>query len=159
MLMNEAFLHYIWKFLKFEAATSESGLLTTVGQALHILKPGMHNQLAGPDFFNAQIRIDGQLWAGNVEIHLKSSDWYLHNHEADEAYANVILHVVWEDDCAVFDKANHPIPTLTLKDHVPGRLLQSYQNLLKRDHKRFINCETGFAEISESVLEPWLQRV
>ena len=159
MLMNEDFLHYLWKFLKFEGATSESSLYTTMGEIVQIIKPGMHNQLAGPDFFNAQLRIDGQLWAGNVEIHLKSSDWYVHNHENDEAYSNVILHVVWEDDCAVFDKANQPIPTITLKDRVGSRLLQSYQNLLKRGHKRFINCETDFAQIAESVLEPWLERV
>ncbi|MCC4214013.1 DUF2851 family protein [Leeuwenhoekiella parthenopeia] len=157
--MNEAFLHYLWKFLKFEDATSEYGLFTTTGQTIQILKPGMRNQLAGPDFFNAQLRLDGQLWAGNVEIHLKSSDWYLHNHEQDEAYANVILHVVWEDDCAVFDKANQPIPTLALSGRVPQKLLYSYKNLLKRDQKRFINCETDFGEIPASVFEPWLERV
>jgi len=157
--MNEAFLHYLWKFLKFEAATSGNGLFTTSGQTLQILKPGMHNQLAGPDFFNAQLRIDGQLWAGNVEIHVKSSDWYLHNHETDEAYSNVILHVVWEDDCDVFDKANQPIPTLVLKGRVLKSLMLAYQNLLKREQKHFINCEKDFGNIPVSVFGPWIERV
>ncbi|PHS02728.1 MAG: hypothetical protein COA80_00160 [Leeuwenhoekiella sp.] len=157
--MSEAFLHYLWKFLKFEEATSESGLLTTTGQNVQILKPGMHNQLSGPDFFNAQLRIDGQLWAGNVEVHLKSSDWYLHNHEQDEAYANVILHVVWEDDCDVFDKTNQPIPTLALNGRVLKSLMYVYQNLMNRGQTRFVNCETDFGEIPVSVFEPWLERV
>ncbi len=157
--MTEAFLHHVWKFLKFEDATSESGLLTTTGQNVQILKPGIHNQLSGPDFFNAQLRIDDQLWAGNVEIHLKSSDWYVHNHEKDEAYANVILHVVWEEDCEVFDKANQSIPTIELKDRVTASMLAAYENLLERKQANFINCETDFGQIPEAVLEPWLERI
>lgn len=157
--MTEAFLHHLWKFLKFEDATSESGLLTTTGQNVQILKPGIHNQLSGPDFFNAQLRIGDQLWAGNVEIHLKSSDWYAHNHQDDEAYANVILHVVWEEDCEVFDVANQPIPTLELKDRVTASMLAAYESLLGRNQSSFINCETDFGQIPEAVLEPWLERI
>ena len=157
--MTEAFLHHLWKFLKFEEATSAVGLFTTSGESLQILKPGVHNQLAGPDFFNAQIRINGQLWAGNVEIHLKSSDWYVHNHETDASYANVILHIVWEDDCEIFDKSNQPIPTLELKNRVNPLILSTYENLLGRKQSRFVNCEIDFGLIPEAVLEPWLERI
>ena len=157
--MKEAFLHYLWKFLRFEGATSGSGLQTTSNQNLQIIKPGMHNQLAGPDFFNAQIRLDGQHWAGNVEIHVKSSDWYVHNHEQDEAYSNVILHVVWEEDCSVYDRANQPIPTLELKDRVSKELLSNYKNLLGSRKTKFINCEADFATVPEALFENWVERV
>ncbi len=159
MLMNEAFLHYLWKFLKFEDATSQDGLVTTAGQSLQILKPGTPNNLAGPDFFNAHLRIDNQLWAGNVEIHLKSTHWYQHNHERDEAYHNVILHVVWEDDCDVFDKAGNAVPTLELRTRVSDALLQSYKNLLQREKVSFINCERDLAQIPDEVMESWLERI
>ena len=98
--MKEDFLQYLWKFQLFD----RTALKTTKQEVLQIVHPGIHNRDTGPDFFNAKIRISGQLWAGNVEIHLKSSDWYLHRHEVDENYDAVILHVVWEDDSEIFMK-------------------------------------------------------
>ena len=80
--MKEDFLHYLWKFKKFDT----SNLQTTTNQPITILKAGDYLQLAGPDFFNAQIIIGNQKWAGNVEIHLQSSDWYLHHHQNDAAW-------------------------------------------------------------------------
>ena len=90
--MKEDFLHYIWQFKKFDF----TNLKTITGEQITIIKVGDFTQLAGPDFFNAQIEIDNQKWAGNIEIHLKSSDWYIHHHEKDDNYDSVILHVVWE---------------------------------------------------------------
>lgn len=90
--MKEDFLHYVWQFKKFDVLDVK----TVQGDAITIVNSGQYLQLAGPDFFNAQLTIGGQKWAGNVEIHLKSSDWYIHSHETDTAYDNVILHVVWE---------------------------------------------------------------
>ena len=87
--MKEDFLHYVWKCKKFYF----KNLKSTQGSEIQILSVGEQNNDSGPDFFNAKLRIDGQLWAGNVEIHIKSSDWYLHNHEMDKQYDNVILHV------------------------------------------------------------------
>ena len=112
--MHEDFLLYLWKFKKFDV----SHLKTTDKERLDILSVGHHNFNAGPDFFNAQLKIDNQLWAGNVEVHVKSSDWFLHNHEMDKAYDNVILHVVWEHDTDVFRKNNSKIPTLELKNYI-----------------------------------------
>ena len=92
--MQEDFLHYLWNHKKFDV----TNLKTTSGEKISIVSAGQHNNNSGPDFFAAQLKIDDQLWAGNVEIHIKSSDWFVHNHETDEAYDNVILHVVWEHD-------------------------------------------------------------
>jgi hypothetical protein len=96
--MKEDFLHYVWKFQKFD--TRE--VTTVSNELLKVIAVGQHNQNAGPDFFNAQLSIGEQLWAGNLEIHIKSSDWYVHQHQSDPAYDNVILHVVWEHDAEIF---------------------------------------------------------
>ncbi|MFD2828835.1 DUF2851 family protein [Leeuwenhoekiella polynyae] len=147
--MKEAFLHHLWNCRKFDGAASTSKLQTVCGKKLQIIKTGMHNQLAGPDFFNAQVGIDDQLWAGNVEFRIKSSDWYLHNHQQDPAYENVILHVVWEYDCTVFDKVDAQIPTLILTDKVNDELLNNYQHLLESKIYNFINCESRFKEVPD----------
>ena len=112
--MKEDFLHFIWKngFFKHEA------LMTTTLLPVKILKKGMLNTDAGPDFFNAQIMIDDLLWNGNVEIHKRSSDWYAHGHEKDPAYDNVILHVVWEDDMPVYNSNDSQIATLELSKYI-----------------------------------------
>jgi len=108
--VREELLHFIWKFKKLPLAD----LLTTRSESINLLNLGIHNHHAGPDFFNAKIDIAGQLWAGNVEIHINSSDWYAHKHEEDSNYDNVILHVVWNDDVAVFRKDGSEIPALEL---------------------------------------------
>ena len=89
--MNEDFLHYVWKYKVF----SKVYFKTTNQDDLVIIKPGLHNTNAGPDFLNAHLKIENQIWIGNVEIHLKSSDWYAHHHEVDKNYDAVLLHVVW----------------------------------------------------------------
>ena len=77
--MKEDFLHYVWQNQKFDFVN----LTTFQGDSLQILNKGYNLQQSGPDFFNAQIILDNQKWAGNIEIHIKSSDWYLHHHEID----------------------------------------------------------------------------
>jgi hypothetical protein len=151
--MQEDFLHYIWKHKAF----STSALKTTKDEIVAISNLGQHNFNAGPDFFNAQLSIDNQLWAGNVEIHIKSSDWYVHNHENDKAYDNVILHVVWEHDTEIFRHDNSEIPTLELKHYVNKNLLHNYERLLKS--KSWINCETDFSEADDFLLNNWLERL
>ena len=90
----EQLLHYVWKHKLFPL----SPLHTTDHRQVEVIDPGLHNRNAGPDFFNAKIKIDGMLWVGNIEIHDKASDWYLHGHEKDERYDNVVLHV-----CGIID--------------------------------------------------------
>lgn len=152
--MQEDFLHYIWKHKKFEF----SNLKTTNGSLLVIASIGSQNKNAGPDFFNAQLKIEEQLWAGNIEIHVKSSDWYLHSHETDSNYDNVILHVVWEHDTDIFRKDNTRIPTLVLKPYVSAEALHNYSKLFSKAQK-WINCENDFSDIYKFTITNWLERL
>jgi hypothetical protein len=151
--MQEDFLHYIWKHKAF----STVALKTTRDEVVFVKNLGQHNHNAGPDFFNAQLSINDQLWAGNVEIHIKSSDWYIHNHEVDKAYDNVILHVVWEHDIEIFRQDNSEIPTLELKYYVDKSLLNNYQKLIQS--KSWINCESHFGEVDDFLFNNWLERL
>ena len=152
--MQEDFLHYLWKHKKI----STTDLKTTKGEKVTIANVGEHNHNAGPDFFNAQLKIGEQLWAGNLEIHIKSSDWYLHNHETDSNYDNVIIHLVWEHDTEIFRKDNTQIPTLELKNYVTPEALHNYQKLFSNAQK-WINCESYFASIPEFAMSNWLERL
>lgn len=151
--MKEDFLYYIWQFKKFTTLT----LTTVQGEKLQIVNSGQRLQQSGPDFFNAQILIGKQKWAGNVEIHVKSSDWYLHGHEQDKAYDNVILHVVWEHDTEVLRKDQTEIPVLELKNFVDSDLLKSYAALTAA--KTWINCENELKELNSFVRENWKERL
>lgn len=154
--MKEDFLHYLWKFKKFDFLNAE----TTNGESLQLIRVGQHNeQQSGPDFFNAQLKIDEQFWAGNVEIHLKSSDWYVHHHQTDPAYDNVILHVVWEHDVAIYRRNNTPIPTMILKDKTADSALENYYQLLENKKYRWINCQSEFSGFSDFEIENWLERL
>src|SRR5690606_16626331 len=152
--MKEDFLHYLWKFQKF----SKTKVTTTQNEPIEILSPGVHNYNSGPDFLNARIKIGSQLWAGNVEIHLKSSDWYAHRHETDPVYDAVILHVVWQHDIEVYMSDNITLPTLVLKERIEKTLLESYQKLFSKK-KRWINCENQFHETEPVLLQNWLERL
>ena len=151
--MKEDFLHYLWKFKKFDV----SNLHTSNGEAITIINSGQYLQLAGPDFFNAQITIAKQKWAGNVEIHLKSSDWYVHHHERDEAYDSIILHVVWEHDTEIFRKNNTEIPVLELKKYVAKETLENYQSLMTP--KSWVFCEKELASIDSFTFKNWQERL
>ena len=98
----EQLLHYVWKHRLFPLRELE----TTDGKRVEVIDPGLHNRNAGTDFFNAKVNIGRTLWVGNVEIHDKASDWYLHHHDRDPRYNNVVLHVVGEVDT---DVQNAPI--------------------------------------------------
>jgi len=149
--MQEEFLHYLWvnKKLPF------TQLKTHLNENLEINHFGQYLQNAGPDIFNAQISINQQKWAGNIEIHIKSSDWYLHNHEKDANYDNVILHVVWENDTPIFRKDNSEIPTLELKKYVTLSEINKYKSLITS--KSWINCENQITEIDGFIWSNWLE--
>ena len=151
--MREDFLHYIWQYKKFDF----SNLTTVSGEAITVVHTGQYLQQAGPDFFNAQIIIGNQKWAGNVEIHVKSSDWYLHQHEQDNQYNNVILHVVWEHDVPIFRNDNSVIPTVSLKSFVSKAVLQQY--LALATPKSWIFCESQIRLTDTFVLKNWLERL
>ncbi|SDG71647.1 DUF2851 family protein [Psychroflexus sediminis] len=154
--MQEAFLHSLWKYKKLNL----NQLQTTRGEELQILQTGLHNETeSGPDFFKAEINLGGQHWVGNLEIHLRSSDWYAHHHETDPAYDNVILHVVWEDDMSIFRKDETEIPCLELKSYISNSQLQAYHELFENIYDKWINCETHFGEVDEFKLISWLERL
>lgn len=150
--MQEDFLHFIWNYKKLHSAA----LQTTKGETVSVLNTGHHNHNAGPDFFNAQIRIGEQLWAGNVEIHVKASDWFLHNHEKDSTYDNVILHVVWEHDTEVFRSDQTTIPTLELQDKISFDVLEKYKKLFSNTQK-WIRCDDSFPVLNDFKLKHWLE--
>ena len=132
--MKEDLLHHVWKFSNFSSPVQYA----TSGEKVEILHPGLHNHDSGPDFFNARVRIDDIEWAGNVEIHVKSSDWVLHGHSSDRAYDSVILHVVYEDDQPESLKYAS-FPTIVLKEHIAPSFLRNYEALNRT--QMFIPCE------------------
>ena len=152
--MRENFLHYLWKYQKFK----QLQLVSNNKDKLQILNVGQHNTNAGPDFLHARVRINDQIWVGNVELHVKASDWDTHGHGSDPAYGNVILHVVWEYDRSVNRYDGTKIPTLVLKHYVPGSAIDNYRKLFKSKNK-WINCESEIAEIDNFVVSNWMERL
>lgn len=151
--MNENFLHYIWKFQLFD----KKDLHTSAGENLSILKNGEHNTDAGPDFFNAKIKIGKTIWAGNIEIHLKSSDWRNHAHQKDKSYDNVILHIVYEEDVVVKRKDGSIIPCLELKRKIDEKIHFNYEQLMQS--KQWIPCENLINSVNEFTLKNWTDRL
>lgn len=133
--MNEDFLQYVWKYQRF----TSHDLTCPDGQNIEVIKTGFHNFNAGPDFLDARLRIGDTMWAGNVEVHINSSDWYKHNHDKDPAYENVILHVVFTNDKPVVNKSGQEIPVLVLKDLLDYQIFRYYKSWVKK--ASFIPCE------------------
>ncbi len=154
--MSEDFLQYLWKFKKFELAN----LKTTRNEEVVLQHSGWHNiSNSGPDFFDARLIIQGQKWAGTIEIHIISSNWYLHNHENDPSYDNVILHVVWEDDIEIFRNDGTIIPTLQLKDYVADDLIKRYEILFEKRNVNRISCEKELFSVPDFVISNWQERL
>ena len=125
----EALLHYCWKHKLFPLAI----LTTTDNRVVEVIDPGLHNRHAGPDFFNAKVKIDGTLWVGNVEIHDKASDWFAHGHDHDPAYDNVVLHVCGKIDAVARTSSGLVPPQMQLRtDHYPPcyRIIPNLSKLL-----------------------------
>ena len=153
MPFPEDFLHYIWKFRQFK----HQQLATTAGDSLKILAVGVHNRNAGPDFENAKIQIGETLWAGSVEIHIRSSDWQKHKHEVDPSYDNVILHVVYHHDQDQYRNDGSVLPVLELRPLIPEGLSERYQELM--GNLNWIACQETIGDIDRFHLTSWLSRV
>ena len=110
----EQLLHYVWKHKIFPLKE----LKTTTGQQVEVIDTGLANTDAGPDFFNAKLKLDGVLWIGNIEIHERSSDWFKHGHHADAGYNSVILHIASEIDTEIKQEQWRKNPPNTT--HLPG---------------------------------------
>lgn len=153
MAIPEDLLQFIWKLRLFQT----NQLKTVSGDPIQVLHVGEHNVNAGPDFLFSKIRIGKTEWAGHVEIHVKSSDWALHGHQHDGKYANVILHVVWDDDQQVCYEDGSLIPTFKLSDYVSEKLLEQYQRLM--EGQRWIPCESQLLQVDHFKIERWVDRM
>ena len=145
--MKEDFLYYLWENRLF---TKE--LETITKQPVQVITTGYRNTNSGPDFMEAKIKIGEQVWAGQVEIHVKTSDWNRHGHQYDKAYGNVVLHVVYENDVWV-----NNIPVVALKGHFDETLYHSYQRLV--ESKRWIACERDMGKVQPYTLLSMLDRM
>lgn len=152
-MFKEEFLHYIWKFKLF----TSKGLYTVDGEEIKIIHQGQHNSDGGPDFFNSKIKIAETTWAGNVEIHLKSSDWIKHRHQNDKAYQNVILHVVYEHDKKITDQLGRAISTLELKGLINESLVEKYEDLIFS--KGWIPCASQLKLVDHFTINNWKERL
>lgn len=150
--MTEDFLHFVWKFKAFNL----SGLKTLEGETIQVIKTGEHNKDAGPDFFNARLKIGSTTWAGNIELHLKSSDWRKHLHNNNGNYNNLILHLVYENDEDIAHTGK-PVATAELKTLIDKDLLNKYNQLLYA--KQWIPCANQLNTVSSFTLNNWLERL
>lgn len=144
--MKEEFLQFIWKHGLF----IKSDLKTTDGKTVEIIATGQYNTDSGPDFFNAKVKIEQTIWAGNIEIHQKSSQWFQHRHDSDAAYDNVILHVVEQHDRPVQVKS-HELPTLEIR--YPAKIMQNYEQLLHS--AQWIACQEKLPEYDPFLIRFW----
>ena len=144
--MQESYLHYIWKAKRFKGHR----LCLIDGREVQIKNVGWHNNDAGPDFFNGTILIDGIEWTGNIELHVKSSDWYLHNHQVDESYKNVILHVVYEYNKPVIVE-NRELPTIELSQLIDHEHYSRYQQKVLNSSSK--PCSAHLIELKEEMAQ------
>ena len=144
----EQLLHYCWKHKMWPLGE----MLTTDDRRVEVIDPGLHNRNSGPDFFNAKVKIGGTLWVGNVEIHDRSSDWYVHGHDSDAHYNNVVLHVVGVADRDVQTEAGDFVPQLVLE--VPQRVHDNYEELLRTDS--YPPCYRIIPQLTSLTVHSWM---
>lgn len=151
--LSEDLLHFIWKHKLLQPGP----LQTVSGKPLKILQPGEHNLHAGPDFSNARIDLNGLTLAGNLEIHVRSSDWRKHGHQADPAYNQLVLHVVYENDEVVQQNTDHAVEVLELKDHIASTTLEQYQHLGRS--AAVIPCGPQLHRLEHFRFYSWVERM
>lgn len=151
--MTESFLHYVWQFQYFD----KKDLLTTAGDTLAIFSTGFRNTNAGPDFFQARVKVGAMEWIGSVEIHIFSSGWVDHRHSTDPAYDNVVLHVVWKSDLDVVRTDGSPIPTIELGARIQDSLVLQYARLMRNPET--VPCAGLLSRVNNIVKCAMLDRV
>lgn len=151
--MNEAFLQYVWRHKLLQGGE----FMSTDGHTLRIVRQGELNNDAGPDFFNARVAIDGVEWVGNIEVHVRTSDWNAHHHSQDKAYNNIVLHVVYEHDTDILLQNGKRPVTLELKSYIDPKLIERYDSLMQADDD--IPCADRLGEMPGFILDGWLDRL
>lgn len=152
--MNEAFLQYVWQYQLLEGK-----LVSTEGLPIVVERAGTLNRDAGPDFFDARIKIGDMLWVGNVEIHQRSSEWNAHRHHNDPAYNNVVLHVVFRHDIEVQTAERRVLPTLEVADMLPKVLWDNYETLMRPPAEIAIGCGSRWASYPQMMITSLLDRL
>lgn len=147
----EQLMQYVWQHRLWRSAD----MRTNDGRWVRVIDPGLLNTDSGPDFFNAKIEIDGQVWVGNVEMHVRASDWRRHGHDTDKAYDSVILHVVGKDDAPVRRSSGERIPQLVLE--VSPRFTDSYNALV--GSKVLLPCAQRIPQVPHLTITEWVQRL
>lgn len=151
--MNEAFLQTVWK----HKLIGRSEFIGTKNETIEVITIGEHNQDSGPDFFNSKIRINNIVLAGNVELHLKTSDWLRHKHQFDKTYDNLVLHVVLDHDLDLEQNSNHNVSVIELKNYLKPELINQYQSL--QNSTQAIACGKSINQVNEFVWKSWLDRL
>ncbi len=151
--MKEELLHFVWRYCYFDV----SGLKTVDGRSVRVIHPGFVNEDAGPDFGMAQIVIGNEQWHGQVEVHIKSSDWHRHRHSDDRAYDNVVLHVVYEHDRTIRYRDGTVVPTLSLADKIPFHILRNYA--LYQGRVGWIPCTGQLKKMDAIKVMGWMERL
>ena len=150
--MTEDFLYYLWQYRLLD-----NPLETQSGEEVIIIDTGTRNEASGPDFFNARIKIGTTEWAGNVEMHVRASDWFKHGHAHDKAYDSVILHVVHECDAEVRNSGGELIPCMELRGHYDEALFFRYRKLLST--RDWIACAPQLRDVPDLIVYAWLDRL
>lgn len=151
--MKEDFIAYLWK----NKLLTPSQMHILSGEKLELIDPGIENHDAGPDFFASRVRIDNTLWVGNVEIHVRSSDWQRHGHQNDPAYDNIILHLVYENDSPATTSTGKIVPVMEVKKMIDDNLLENYQALVANRH--WVACEKNINDVDKFFVGNWLNRL
>ncbi|MES2567056.1 MAG: DUF2851 family protein [Bacteroidota bacterium] len=151
--MNEALLHTIWKY----KLLGQANFIGSKHENIEVISIGEHNQDSGPDFFNSKIKINDIVLAGNVEIHVRTSDWLKHNHQNDKAYDNIILHVVYEHDKELAQNKLFNVSVLELKNIIKPELLKQYEEL--QLSKKSIACGKSINKVPDLKWKSWIDRL
>lgn len=144
----EDILQYVWRHRLLPLKP----LRTTQGTPLEVIDAGVHNPNAGPDFLNAKVKIGCTIWVGHVEVHLRSSDWYTHKHDADPAFNLVVLHVVQTADRPVCNQLKEDIPQLVVQ--VPPYIQERYDVL--RQSADYPRCHSVLPDIAPIKVHAWM---
>lgn len=153
MQVSEDILHFAWKYRLYRLGP----LQTECGEPVAVLAVGFHNKDAGPDFSQCRVRIGDTEWVGNVELHVRSSDWTRHRHQHDKAYNNVILHVVFEHDVDVRREDGTILPTLAMRERMFPQMLHQHRELMSGMY--WIPCERQLHEVPRIKVDHWLDRM
>lgn len=142
-------MQYVWHHRLWLAGD----MRTNDGRPVAVIDVGQLNRDSGPDFFNAKVKVGNEMWCGNVEIHVRASDWLRHGHDRDHAYDNVILHVVQTDDCAIQTPSGRPIPQVVLP--CARNFAERYGEFIN-NRANALACASELRRMSPVLVRDWL---